>query len=62
MIARPEVAPDLETVDGKLAVRISLGLDVLARLQGQVQQVFLNIRQAPVNGVKTEPSSTKPAS
>ena len=51
-----------ETVDGKLAVRISLGLDVLARLQGQVQQVFLNIRPAPVNGVKTEPSLTKPAS
>jgi hypothetical protein len=47
-----------ETVEGKLAVRISLGLDVLARLQHQMQQVFLNIRQTPVNGAKTEPAST----
>jgi hypothetical protein len=39
-----------------------LGLDVLARLQGQVQQVFLNIRPATVNGAKTEPSSTTPVS
>ena len=33
-------------VDGKLVARVSLGLDVLARLQGQMQQVFQNIRQA----------------
>ncbi len=51
-----------DQVDGKLVARVSLGLDVMARLQHQMQQVFLNIRQAPVNGAKTEPSSTKPAS
>jgi len=51
-----------EVVEGKLAVRVSLGLDVLGRLQHQIQQVFLSMRQAPVNGVKTEPSLTKPVS
>ena len=45
-----------EHVDGKLVVRISLGLVVLARLQGQMQQVFMNLRQPPVNGAKTGPS------
>ncbi len=43
-----------EQVEGKLVVRVSLGLDVLGRLQGQMQQVFLNIRQAPVNGARSE--------
>jgi hypothetical protein len=51
-----------EQVDGKLVARVSLGLDVMARLQGQMQQVFLNIRPATVNGAKTEPSSTTPVS
>jgi hypothetical protein len=51
-----------EQVEGKLVARISLGLDVLARLQGQMQQVFLNIRQVPVNGMKTERSLVTPAS
>ena len=51
-----------EQVEGKLVARVSLGLDVMARLQGQMQQVFLNIRPALVNGAKTESSSTKPAS
>jgi hypothetical protein len=39
-----------EQVDGKLVVRFSLGLDVMARLQGQMQQVFQSMRQAQVNG------------
>lgn len=43
-----------EQVDGKLVARVSLGLDVLARLQGQMQQVLLNVRQAQVNGEKTK--------
>ncbi|NOS81418.1 MAG: hypothetical protein HOP32_07555 [Nitrospira sp.] len=51
-----------ETVEGKLAVRVSLGLDVMARLQGQMQQVFLNIRPALVNGAKAEQSSAIQAS
>jgi len=51
-----------EQVEGKLVARVSLGLDVMARLQGQMQQVFLNIRPALVNGAKTESASTKPAS
>jgi hypothetical protein len=42
--------------------RISLGLDVLARVQGHVQQVFLNIRPAPVNEAKAEQSSAIQAS
>jgi hypothetical protein len=42
--------------------RISLGLDVMARLQGQMQQVFLNIRPALVNGAKAEQSSAIQAS
>jgi hypothetical protein len=41
-----------EQVEGKLAARVSLGLDVLARLQGQMQQVLLNLRQAQGNGAK----------
>jgi hypothetical protein len=51
-----------DQVDGKLVVRVSLGLDVMARLQGQMQQVFLNMRQAQVNGAKTERSLGKQAS
>jgi hypothetical protein len=43
-----------EQVEGKLVARVSLGLDVLARLQGQVQQTFLNIRPASTNGTKAE--------
>jgi hypothetical protein len=39
-----------EQVEGKLVVRVSLGLDVLARLQHQMQQVFLSMRQAQVMG------------
>ena len=45
-----------EQVEGKLVARISLGLDVLARLQGQVQQTFMNIRPASTNGAKPERS------
>lgn len=41
-----------ETVEGTLAVRISLGLDVLGRLQHQMQQGFLSISQAQGNGTK----------
>jgi len=51
-----------EAIEGKLAVRISLGLDVLGRLQHQIQQVFLNMRQAPVNGAIAEQSSIRQAS
>lgn len=43
-------------IDGKLVARVSLGLDVLARLQGQMQQVFLNLGQAQGNGKKAEQS------
>ena len=43
-----------EQVEGRLAARVSLGLDVVARLQGQMQRVFLNMRQAQMNGVKTD--------
>lgn len=43
-----------EQVEGKLVTRISLGLDVLARLQGQMQRVFESVRQAQVNGAKAE--------
>ena len=49
-------------VEGKLVARVSLGLDVLARLQGQMQQVFQNIRPAWVNGAKAEQSSVIQAS
>jgi hypothetical protein len=45
-----------EQFDGKLVARISLGLDVLARLQGQMQQVLLTLRQAQMNGKKAEQS------
>ena len=41
-------------VDGKLVARVSLGLDVMARLQGQIQQVFASMRQAQGNGTKVE--------
>ena len=51
-----------EQVGGKLVARVSLGLDVLGRLQHQMQQVFLTMRQAPVNGAMAEPSSTRQAS
>lgn len=43
-----------EQVEGKLVTRVSLGLDVLARLQGQMQQVFVSMRQAQRNGTKVE--------
>ena len=43
-----------EQVEGKLVARVSLGLDVLGRLQHQMQQVFLSMGQAQVNGRKTE--------
>ena len=49
-------------VEGKLVARVSLGLDVLARLQHQMQQVFMSMRQAQVNGTKAEQSSTREAS
>lgn len=39
-------------VEGKLVARVSLGLDVMARLQHQMQQVFLSMRQAQGNGAK----------
>ena len=42
-----------EQVEGKLVTRVSLGLDVLARLQGQMQQVLLNLRQVQMNGKRT---------
>ena len=51
-----------EQVGGKLVARVSLGLGVLGRLQHQMQQVFLNMRQAPVKGAMAEPSSTRQAS
>lgn len=41
-------------VEGKLVARVSLGLDVLVRLQHQLQQVFLSMRQTQRNGEKTE--------
>jgi hypothetical protein len=47
-----------EQVDGKLVVRVSLGLDVMARLQGQMQQVFLSMRQAQVNGAQAGSDGT----
>jgi hypothetical protein len=46
-------------VDGKLVARVSLGLDVLGRLQYQMQQVFQSIAQAQVNGVKAESNRTQ---
>jgi hypothetical protein len=46
-------------VEGKLVTRVSVGLDVLARLQHQMQQVFVNLRQASVNGATTESSSIR---
>lgn len=51
-----------EQVEGKLVARVSLGLDVLGRLQHQIQQVFLNMRQASVNGAIAEQSSIRQAS
>lgn len=41
-------------VEGKLVARVSLGLDVMARLQHQMQQVFVNMRQAQGNGARSE--------
>jgi hypothetical protein len=43
-----------ETVEGKLAVRVGLGLDVVGRLQQQMQQVFLSMSQAQGTGAKAE--------
>lgn len=43
-----------EPVEGKLVARVSLGLDVMARLQGQVQRVFENMRQAQANEEMTQ--------
>lgn len=43
-----------EQVEGTLVARVSLGLDVMARLQHQMQQVFLSMRQAQENGNKVE--------
>lgn len=43
-----------EPVEGQLVARVSLGLDVVARLQHQMRQVFLTMRQAQVNGAKRE--------
>ncbi len=43
-----------EQVDGKLVARVSLGLDVLGRLQHQIQQVFLSMSQAQGNRAKAE--------
>lgn len=37
-------------VEGKLVARVSLGLDVLGRLQYQMQQVFLSMRRTRRNG------------
>lgn len=51
-----------EQVEGTLVARVSLGLDVMARLQQQMQQVFMSMRQAQGNGKKTEQSSTREAS
>jgi hypothetical protein len=45
-------------VEGKLVARVSLGMDVLARLQGQMQRVFENVHQAQMNGTKTEQAVT----
>ena len=45
-------------VEGKLVTRVSLGMDVMARLQHQMHQVFENVRQAQLNGAKTEKSSS----
>ena len=38
-------------VEGKLVARVSVGLDVLGRLQYQMQRVFENVRQAQGNGM-----------
>ena len=43
-----------EHVEGKLVARVSLGLDVLGRLQHQMQQIFLGMSQAQANGAKAE--------
>jgi hypothetical protein len=43
-----------EAIEGKLVARVSLGLDVLGRLQYQMQQVLLSMRQAQGNGSKTD--------
>jgi hypothetical protein len=41
-------------VEGKLAVRVAMGMDVLVRLQQQVQQMLLGMRQAQGNGQRSE--------
>jgi hypothetical protein len=43
-----------EQVEGKLVARVSLGLDVMARLQHQMRQVFVSMKQAQKNGAKTD--------
>lgn len=47
-----------EQVEGKLVARVSLGLDVLARLQHKMHQVFLSMQQVQMNGAKGEQTVT----
>jgi hypothetical protein len=49
-------------VEGKLVARVSLGLDVMAQLQHQMQQVFMSMRRVQGYGTKTEQSLTREAS
>lgn len=41
-------------VEGKLVARVSVGLDVLGRLQYQMQRIFENVRQAQGNGANAK--------
>lgn len=43
-----------EQVEGKLVARVSLGLDVLARLQHQMQQILVIVRPAQGNGQRAK--------
>lgn len=54
MVAQQNGQPLPGQVDGRLVVRVSLGLDVLARLQQHMQQVFVSMRQAQGNRAKIE--------
>ena len=54
MVASQQGKAVPEQVEGKLVARVSVGLDVLGRLQHQMQQVFVSMGQAQVNGRKTE--------
>lgn len=47
-----------DQVEGKLVTRVGIGLDVLARLQHQMQQVLLSMRQGNGNGAKREQTVT----